>query len=285
VCCHCRVLESNAIEEANHCQVDQTVRAALGIPALLAAPEKGNLDKNTKYPELYIYPLRRKIVDMVADSFAVYFGRRYLFFRAKVAGVGDMEKQIARAGRHFFSLLGITESGELVGETCFPKWSRWRATIVSFHTQRQTIRLYEADDEFVSNRKRFEKEADPGAKFVDLMSKDNFGGGYVPLNADGTDIPGIYLDAEFRMVANRGWSALEPTSENIVIFPLRVRRAIPDRVWREAREFGLTLAVTAFAAINVFLEHQDRITIGLMSVILLALVFWLVLMRLRSEVA
>jgi hypothetical protein len=243
----CRVVVDDALPDT--CvALDQSVRNAVGI--------RYYFDEEATF--VGVNPLAASPRRELRAAIARLLGMRYLYMRAALADIPDMEKNLARMPPEAFTLLGIESGSRVVLETVAPQ-----EVVPSYHVVATSIPAYELTAEIVDRRRTLEEPR--------LFARYPCPEALLDLPED---IWPIYLDAETR-------AALDGIRPLDVV---KVRRDFWDLFQREFREFGVLFFISLFTTVSVLPVDKNWLNIGLISVasLIVASVVAMVNMRAKS---
>lgn len=268
-------------------EVDQTLRNALGIPFWVG---RDNYDI-----PLYVYPARRAspLRSAINDKVTQYLGRRFLLFRIGKSAVPDIEKQLARMESEYFPVLGMPVGSAAIAEVATVDRID-NGKVVDFMIVRKRIKAFEAGRRFMDERSKLKKD-DPVRYFPAdvylykpdwfLNDKHGFGGTPTSLEEAEPDIPPFFVDAHFRMTADKDGKTVNRMNDTTVV---SVRRDLTDIFARELQEFGIGMALSLLPLFIFFLERKENSggTFALLgiAVILPFVIFLMLLIRIRRQV-
>ena len=195
--------------------LDQSVRNAVGIRFFF----------DEKATWVGINPVKVRWVRQIRERLAIVLGTRYLYMRACLADIPDMEKHLVRIHPDAFTLLGIRTGGRIVVETVTPQ-----EVVDTYDVAVASVAAYELTPEISARREELQ-ETDLGARYPDPE-------GLLGLPED---IWPIYIDAQKRAELG-GIGSLHV---------VKVRRDFWDLFQVEFREFGVVFFVSLFTIVSV----------------------------------
>ena len=197
-------------------RMDQTVRTALGLPALLIAGQAAT-------ENISLHPLTCSWADRLNNLVSGLCGRRYLLLRASQPDPQDIEKGLCRVGSDDLIALGADAGSKLVFFTP-------RETPAGYVLTRASLQTLPLSNDSASRRRTAESDS----------SDDGWGARYrcsrTLLGVEGSDLSDVFLDSDARsdLHIDRCW-------------PVLVRRDSLSAMARELLEFGVVLLASLLA--------------------------------------
>lgn len=195
--------------------MDQTVRTALGLSAIL--------DQPVEHTGLKLHPLRCSIRDRLSNWASGLIGRRYLLLRISQPEPRDIEKRLCRVTADDLLALGTDPGAKLV---LFAP----RRSSTGYELARASLQALPLSESAIDRRRKVEKEESDQGWDARYRNSPQL------LRIDGTDLSDIFVDRDAR-------TELEVESS----WPILVRRSSSSAAFREVLEFGVLLLATTLA--------------------------------------
>jgi hypothetical protein len=241
-----------------HARLDQTIRTALGLKALID-PDAG------QSVELQLKPLGAGVRDRLNNAMSRLVGRRYLLVRVAQPDPNDIEKGVARVSGDDLVALGALVGSRVVffGAEGGPN---------GYRLMRKSLQGMPLEGEAIAERRRKEEIATADGWSARYRSAPDL------LGIDGPDLTDAFIDRDARehLGIDRAW-------------PVLVRRDSRSAMAREVQEFGIALLASLLAiegAVEPLLEELDVSALWRGPIVLLValvLAVALVVLRLRSD--
>lgn len=241
-----------------HARLDQTIRTALGLKALIDSGAGQVVDLKLK-------PLRASRRDRLNNAMSRLVGRRYLLLRVAQPDPNDIEKGVARVSEDDLVALGADVGSRVV-------FFGAKHGSNGYQLVRKSLQVMPLEGESVTERRKKEKDAAAAGWPARYRSAPHL------LEIEGPDLTYSFIDRDARehLGIDRVW-------------PVLVRRDSRSAMVRELQEFGIALLASLLAiegAVEPILEELDvsavwRGPIVLMVALVLAVA--LVVLRLRSD--